>query len=67
MIKTFKQFVAEYNAADVLWADQFVKGLIEAPYHKGDCTRESQPCSLCVLETLLEEYHEYCKKQNQFE
>ncbi len=44
------------------WSESILKN----PIHQGDCTKESQPCNLCVLEMTLKEYHDYRFHFNHF-
>ena len=39
----------------------FDASMIDDGVHFGDCTSEPQPCTLCVLETILSEYYDYVK------
>jgi len=44
----------------------FIRSLLEdkKPIHSGDCTKDSCPCVLCNLESILSEYREYYLKEN---
>jgi hypothetical protein len=41
------------------WADEFINSLAKERFHVGDCTKMPCPCSLCALERILSDYHEY--------
>lgn len=34
-----------------------LKSLLDSEFHRGDCTKENFTCSLCLVETLLNEYY----------
>jgi len=58
----------QYNNAEESF--EFLTGLLEGgnKIHLGDCTNDSCPCDLCVLETILVEYREYyVNKENKNE
>lgn len=64
---SFREFVAAYNGKDFddlnnanfKFADYILNTIENDKKHDGDCTNQSSPCELCMLETLLKEYHEY--------
>jgi hypothetical protein len=66
---TFKEWLASQETEDgsieTGWLDYWNKVLPTlvsdemTRRHNGDCTKESNPCGLCMLERLLSEYREY--------
>lgn len=66
----FTEFVAAYNSKDfdeltpnmLEWAKKFLLSynkIFLNEQHRGDCTKESQPCPFCVLENMLIDFREY--------
>ena len=55
----FYEWLSNEHGETVGWCEDFVVGLIASNTHKGDCTKESQPCNLCLLESFLEDYRKY--------
>jgi hypothetical protein len=64
---TFPEFIALYDSEEkenpnpdwaAHWRTQ-LPNMISSNIHMGDCTRQSCPCNLCMLETWLREYREY--------
>ena len=56
----FFTWLANDQDDTVEWAEEFVKGMfVGRVVHVGDCTRSGCPCSLCLLESFLEEYRKY--------
>jgi hypothetical protein len=48
------------DPASIEWTDSFLKRILERDLvHGGDCTKQSHACDLCVIETLLNDYHHY--------
>lgn len=58
---SFKEWIAKNENTTIEWANQLVNDLVNVPTHLGDCTKDIHTCSLCLLETLLNEYYEYLK------
>jgi hypothetical protein len=56
---SFAEWLASEQGESVGWCEDFISDLAASGKHKGDCTKESQPCSLCLLELLLEDYRKY--------
>lgn len=54
------QWLAEKEGITAQEAEKFLTDCIKSNVHYGDCTKQSQPCSLCVLEELLKDYYQYC-------
>lgn len=63
-MKTLFEWVANQDDTTVEWAEKFLHELLTSPTHSGDCTGENHPCNLCVLESILDDYFEYCKHEN---
>lgn len=38
------------------WSESLLR---EDAVHDGDCTKSSQPCNMCILETILADYYNY--------
>ena len=57
-MKTFVEYVMEFDGQTEQEAKQFLLGLVLSPHHSGDCTKESHACHLCVLESLLQDYRD---------
>lgn len=60
----FIEWVAEHEEMGKGESAKFIASIFEwietdGGVHKGDCTKEPQPCGLCVLESLLSDYREY--------
>ena len=66
---TFREYIAAVEGADfdvleeeeLKSADDFLNSFSDVfkSVHRGDCTSESMPCGLCVLEILLSDYRKY--------
>lgn len=55
----FREWLAQNEDTKLEWASRFIEDLSKFNEHYGDCTKKSEPCSLCVLEGLLSDYHDY--------
>jgi len=66
-MKSLIEWHADQEKMDVEEAKQFIQTLmnliITEPYHEGDCTSQSRPCNMCVLEIILSDYYKYFKKE----
>lgn len=64
---TFIEFIANQEQESIGWAEVFVKALsdkaIKDTKHHGDCTKHSEPCDLCTLESMFKDYYEYSFKK----
>jgi hypothetical protein len=74
---TFTKFIAalegdDFNILETEWLDwatiyvSKMPELLNQGIHGGDCTSESHPCRLCVLETQLAEYRRYVNDSDAF-
>jgi hypothetical protein len=68
---TFAEFVGAIEADDfdnphedyLDWGNTFVDAfpnIMKTEKHGGDCTNEPYTCAICIYETLLKDYYEYC-------
>jgi len=63
---SFIDWMVKYEIADnkeeaIGYIKRWADILISPGLHKGDCTHEAQPCEICGLEIMLEEYDNYSK------
>lgn len=66
---TFVEFLAAYESdnfdkvdeSTLSWAKNFLKSYenVWGEIHEGDCTNQTHTCSLCLLQTCLEDYKQY--------
>ena len=61
-MKTFKEFVEEQDSVSITALEYLFQTILNETHH-GDCTNRNHTCGLCLIETLLSEYHEYTFKQ----
>ena len=55
------EWYAKEDDGNIEEATEFILGLLDKnSLHLGDCTNHSCLCELCVLETILQSYREYC-------
>lgn len=60
---SFLDWVAETIDSSKEYPKEYIEKILETDLtHDGDCTDKCYACHLCVLETLLTEYREYCFK-----
>lgn len=63
LIQFLAAFEGEYfdiiEPDNLEWAENSITTLLKNPVHQGDCTEESQPCMLCMIEDTLRQYHDY--------
>lgn len=62
-LNLFEWMLIEYDDCVKSIGDcqDMLKNCLELPIHAGDCTSQNYTCSLCLIETILSEYYDYCK------
>ena len=72
---TFIEYLAACESEDfdkldeswIPWATDFVDDIprtLKEEKHEGDCTKQSHTCSLCLIETVLNDYYRYYFDKN---
>ena len=60
LMATYDYDFTGYTKYDV---QKYCTDLLLSDLHSGDCTKQNTACLLCELQSLLEEYYQYCKDQ----
>ena len=67
-MKNLIQFHADKEDESYVWTKIFIESTfqdaIKNPLHSGDCTDENFTCNLCLIESMLSEYHKYVKEKS---